>query len=256
MKIISLVIFLHVFLQFQSLNAQDQNISIGIISDIDSSFTHLYEARKDHHNQIKKYPFNLNEYIFSEFSRVIDTVNLLFRKNYQVISYPLPDNYRKINGLLNFFGKPNKNTKDYIEELGKEEGLDYAIVISFKALGPESENTHLNPHDYGIASYESYPDLLTYFTLIEFFLLKTGPAEEINFDYPTNLAKDVKYFDFILEEDLTPEERINLPEHHIDFAIKTVMEMAGIKIEKLLRIILQKISQRSTENEQKKIETQ
>ena len=252
MRILGFILFFQFFILLIPLKSQNNDISIGIISDIDSSFTHLYEARKDHHNQIKKYPFNLNEYIFSEFSRVIDTVNLLFRKNYRVINCPLPDNYRKISGLLNFFGKPSKNTKDYIENLGKEKGLDYAIVISYKALGPETQNTHLNPHDYGVASYEDYPGLLTYFTLIDFFLLQANPAEEINYDYPTNLAKDVKYFDFILEEDLSPEERINLPEHHIDFAKSTVMEMAGIKIEKLLRIILQKISQRSTENEQKK----
>ncbi len=223
---------------FITATAQVSVTRLAFISDIDSSMTHLYVGESDYDHIPTYYPFDLNEYIKLEFQRVFDTINAQFGTNYEFMNLELPVELNTATGLLNFSGKPKRKLKKYIEDKCKQEHFDYVLILTSQSLNPNSRDAFLNAYDYGLASYINYNNLLTYFTLIEFFLYSTDPLVEINYEYRTNYMRDVKVFDFRLDENISLEERKTISVDHLEFATENIKEMTSIKIEKILKALL------------------
>ncbi|MCF8228993.1 MAG: hypothetical protein K9G58_01625 [Bacteroidales bacterium] len=238
MQFLRAIIFCGLFCAVSLAYSQDHAIRIGFISDTDTCLTHLYVGDTDYDNVATTYTFNLNNYILEEFRKVFDTIFLKFGLQYKIKSYQLPENIKSSTGLVNFSGKPKKKLKNFISELSDNEKLDFVLVLTSQSLNPESRDAFLNAYDYGVTSYINYNILLTYFTLVDFYLFKTNPLTELDFDYRTNYIKDVKIFDFRLDEKMSLEERKKLPDFHLTFAIDNIKEMISIKIEKILKTIL------------------
>lgn len=241
MNVIKNIVFL--FLAYCTLNvqAQSNDTRIGVISDIDTSMMHLYVGKLKSDNSETLYPFNLKKYFIGEFDRILDTINTQFHTNLEIEFHPLSENYKAFSGLLNFFGKPNKKTLRYLEKLKSEHNINYFILITFQTVNADSENAFLNGYEYGVASYEEHPRLMTYFTLVRYVLLNSESMEVLDHEYQTDYQTDALVFDFALNQGLSLDDREKLTDEHLTFAINNLKEMTSIKIEKILRTLLQNI---------------
>lgn len=218
--------------------SQSEPNRIIIANKLDTSFTHLFVAESKYENVRTYYEYNLGNYIINETTRIFDTLNKKLHTNFEVLSQDIPKRYDNLFGYLNISGKPNKKIKKWCKELCMDENAKYLIIIGKKLFHPDSRDAFLNGLDYGMATYNHLEKLVTYFATVKYHVFRTEPPAILDHEYKTGYSLDIPLFDFDLDKPLTEEERKNIPEKHVEFAIDNIELMTSIQIEKILRSIV------------------
>jgi len=219
--------------------AQNLPVKVGVINNLDTMLVHYYSTRSEAEPDLRmEYPFNLGQFVFSEISRVFDTLNSRLNTSYEVINIKMPDKVKPKIGYFNLMGKPKKNICNWLKEIYTSDSVLYVLILDSELPQPGSVNAFLTGNDYGLATYDYLSNLITYYTLVDYILFDTRKYRKVHFDFPTDLAMDIKVLDFKIEKELPPDDKINIPLNHLQYAIENIKEMARVKTEKILRTIV------------------
>lgn len=243
MKHASKILFLFFLFLSGVSHSQPEPERIVIASKLDTAFTHLFVAESKYENVRTYFEFDLGEYIIAEMKRIFDTLNKKTNTNFEVIDEEIPDKYNNLLGNLNISGRPNKKIKKWCNELCGDQNAKYLVIIDNRLFHPDSRDAFLNGLDYGMATYSHLEKLVTYFATVKYQLFRTEPPAILDHEYKTEYSLDVPLFDFDLDIPLSEEERKNLPEEHVEFAIENIKLMTSIQIEKILRTIILDLQQ-------------
>lgn len=151
--------------------------------------------------------FNYATYSAEEFTR------MLGQSNMEVVEVPAPE-WLNAKMLFSVFGQPSKDLLRMFDLLKQDYQADYVVILT-KKYEPDNPVTHryLGNHQYGVGTYSSFPDVISVFSFVGFYLFALDAPRQINASSRTDhyLLMDIR-----LDQRMNNRQLKNLPRKQLD----------------------------------------
>ncbi|NCA85502.1 MAG: hypothetical protein EOM83_08005 [Clostridia bacterium] len=151
--------------------------------------------------------FNYADYSANELTR------MLSQSAMEVVEVPAPQ-WLNPNMLFSVFGQPSKGLLRMFEMLKQEYQADYVVLLT-KKYEPDNPVAHryLGNHQYGVGTYSAFPDVISVFSFVGFYLFDITAQKQISTSSRTDqyLLMDIR-----LERRMTNPQLKNLPQEQLD----------------------------------------
>jgi hypothetical protein len=151
--------------------------------------------------------FNYATYSADELTR------MLGQSGIEVVEVPAPQ-WLNPNMLFSVFGQPSKGLLRMFETLKQEYQADYLVLLT-KKYEPDNPVTHryLGSHQYGVGTYSAFPDVISVFSFVGFYLFALDAPRQISTSFRTDhyLLMDIR-----LERRMSYHQLKNLPQEQLD----------------------------------------
>lgn len=228
MKKIFLLGFLIVF-GLQVISAQQSNprATVTVVNLADTVMTHVYGNRW-YSTTFEKHLFNY----YQETTRGL--TDILGAANMNVTTTPAPAFINRMS-LLNLVGKPSKEMERWFDTLHSKQGVDFVVFI-LRKFEPENKISHryLNGKQYGIGTYSRYPDAISMFSFIGYYIFDTRNYQEvhINHNHDQYILTDLR-----LNHRMSFRELKDLPQKYLDLTVdklRIVVNTRNVEIKRTL----------------------
>jgi hypothetical protein len=212
---------------------QETRARVAVVSLIDSTATHVYG------NRWYSTSYKIDIYNYGR-ETIEGLANILEPANMEVIGFETPEWINKMS-LLNLLGKPSKPMEKWFDILMKENDVDILVMV-VKKFEPENKISHryLNSRQYGIGTYTTYPDAISLFSFIGYYIFdtKSGTEIKINKNHDKYLLTDIR-----LDNRMTYHELKDLPEKYLDLTRDKMRQVVRTRNVEIKRALLEYLNQ-------------
>jgi len=223
--------FVFVVLMLSSIQAQVQTVraKVAVVSMIDAVVTHVYGNRW-YSSAFEKNIFDYGDATCEGLSEILGDANM------EVLVVDAPTWINKM-ALMNVFGKPSKDLEKWFAMLKNEHGVDFLVLIVRK-FEPENKISHryLNGKQYGIATYTTYPDAISIFSFVGYYIFDVDTVREIkiNRNHDQYLLMDLR-----LDKRMSYRELKDLPQKYLDLTRDKMQQIVNTRNVEIKRSLLE-----------------
>jgi len=220
-------------LLFFGTNAQatEPPVKVALVNLADTTATHIYGNRW-YSTSFDKDILNYEYESFLDLSEILDPANM------EVVSLDFPASINR-KSFFNVIDQPGKAMEKWFDDL--RGSIDFVIIIS-KKFDPENKISHryLNGAQYGIGTYARYPDVISIFSFVGYYIFDVRAKEEIHLN-----RKDDQYLlmDIRLNERMSYHELKNLPEQYLKLTSDKMRQIIHMRNVEIKRRLLEYINQ-------------
>ena len=151
--------------------------------------------------------FNYAAYSAEELTRMLDQSAM------EVVEVPAPE-WLNPKMLFSVFGQPSKALLRLFDLLKQDYQADYVVILA-KKYAPDSPVTHryLGNHQYGVGTYATFPDVISVFSFVGFYLFALDAPRQINASSRTD---HYMLMDIRLDRRMNNRQLKNLPQEQLD----------------------------------------
>jgi hypothetical protein len=191
---------------FDAALAQPSAPRVAFVNLADTAAVHIFGNRwYSDANAVDD--FNYAAYSAEELTRMLDQSAM------EVVEVPAPE-WLNPKMLFSVFGQPSKDLLRMFDLLKQEYQTDYVVILT-KKYEPDTPVTHryLGNNQYGVGTYSSYPDVISVYSFVGFYLFALDAPRQINTSSRTDhyLLMDIR-----LDHRLNNRQLKNLPQEQLD----------------------------------------
>lgn len=227
-KSITLLFFAFII---SALAAQSNDIrkKVAVVNLADTVLTHIYGNRW--------YSTSFEKDIFNYYDETIRGLeNILPASQFLVTTAPPSPNINRM-ALLNLVGKPTRDMTTWFDELNSEKDIDFVVIV-FRKFEPENKISHryLNGKQYGVGTYSKYPDAVSMFSFIGYYIFDTKNYEEIkiNKNHDQYILTDLR-----LNNRMSYRELKDLPQKYLDLTVDKLNQIVNTRNVEIKRSLLE-----------------
>lgn len=222
-------IVLCIFLLPTGIKAQKPRSKIAVVSLVDTVLTHVYGN--------KWYASAFDKDIFDYGQNTVDGLTkIMGEANIPVTLVQIPEWINRMS-LKNVLDKPSKGLRKWMEMLKEDLDVDYLVMV-VKKFDPENKVSHrfLNGRQYGIGTYANYPDAISLFSFVGYYIfsLDQGKEIKINANHDCYLLMDIR-----LDKRMSFKELIDLPQKYLDTTTDQMQLLVDTRNIEIKRAILE-----------------
>ena len=210
---------------------------VAVVNLADTVVSHIYGNRW--------YSITFEKDIFNYYRETTTGLtNILSASNMAVTTVPPSPKLNRMS-LLNFVGKPTKNMISWFEALHEEKHIDFVVII-FRKFEPENKISHrfLNGKQYGVGTYSKYPDALSIFSFIGYYIFDTRNNRQININknHDQYILTDIR-----LNNRMSYPELKDLPQKYLDLTVDKLTQIVNTRNVEIKRALLEYLNQEPVE---------
>lgn len=230
MKRILLLAIFFTFLSHLANGQEDQfRAKVAVVNLADTTLTHVYGNRW--------YSTTFDKNIFNYYHETTQGLtNILQASNIGVTTAEAPGFINRM-ALLNLVGKPTKDMIKWFENLKQDRDIDFVVIVTRK-FEPENKISHryLNGKQYGIGTYAKYPDAISMFSFVGYYIFDTRTHTEIkiNKNHDQYILTDLR-----LNHRMTYHELKDLPQKYIDLTVDKMTQIVNTRNVEIKRALLE-----------------
>jgi hypothetical protein len=209
----------------EPLQANEPPIKVALVNITDSTATHIYGNRW-YSTSFEKDIFNYGYESYLGLSEILGAANI------DVVIRDFPSSINR-KSLFNIVDKPGKAMQQWFDALAQE--VDFVVIIT-KKFEPENKISHryLNGRQYGIGTYAKYPDVISIFSFVGYYIFDVKTKQEIHLN-----RKNDEYLlmDIRLDERMSYHELKDLPEQYLNLTsdkLQQIINMHNLEIKRTL----------------------
>jgi hypothetical protein len=223
------LLILTFLISFGNAQTKAPQLKLAVVNLADTVISHIYGNRW-YSTTFEKDNFNY----YRETTRGLE--NILPASIFSVTTaQPSPDINRM--ALLNLAGKPTKSMTAWFDDLHRNEGIDFVVIV-FRKFEPENKISHrfLNGKQYGVGTYSKYPDAVSMFSFIGYYIFDTRTYEEIkiNKNHDQYILTDLR-----LNNRMSYRELKDLPQKYLDLTVDKLTQIVSTRNVEIKRALLE-----------------
>lgn len=209
--------------------AIESRARVAVVNLADTVLTHVYGNRW--------YSTTFEKDIFNYHRETTNGLtNILSASNIDVTAADAPQFINRM-ALLNLVGKPTKDMLTWFDVLNEKRDIDF-VVILIRKFEPENKISHrfLNGKQYGISTYATYPDAISLFSFVGYYIFDTRNHEQvkINNNHDQYILTDLR-----LNNRMTYYELKDLPQKYLDLTVDKLRLIVNTRNVEIKRALLE-----------------
>lgn len=223
------VLFFAFLISATTAHTSDPRLKVAVVNLADTVLTHIYGNRW--------YSTSFEKDIFNYYHETTQGLeNILPASQFSVTTAPPSPNINRM-ALLNLLGKPTKEMTAWFDELSSQQNIDFVVII-FRKFEPENKISHrfLNGKQYGVGTYSKYPDAISMFSFIGYYVFDTKNYEEItiNKNHDQYILTDLRLNNRMSYRDLK-----DLPQKYLDLTVDKLHQIVNTRNVEIKRALLE-----------------
>jgi hypothetical protein len=212
-----------------AISAQEARSKIAVVSLIDTMLTHVY-GNKWYASAFEKDIYDYGQHTIDGLTKIMGEANI------SVTEVQIPEWINRMS-LKNVLDKPSKGLQKWMKILKEDLDVDYLVMV-VKKFEPENKVSHrfLNGRQYGIGTYANYPDAISLFSFVGYYIFSLDQGREIqlNTNHDCYLLMDIR-----LDKRMSFKELIDLPEKYLDTTTDQMQLLVDTRNLEIKRTILE-----------------
>ncbi len=212
--------------------ATEPPVKVALVNLADTTATHIYGNRW-YSTSFEKDILNYGKETYLGLSEILGAANI------DVVIRDFPTNINR-KSFFNVMDKPGKAMEQWFDEMAGE--VDFVILIT-KKFEPENKISHryLNGMQYGIGTYASYPDVISIFSFVGYYIFDVEAKKEIHLS-----RKDDQYLlmDIRLDKRMSYHELKNLPQQYLNLTRDKMHQIINMRNVEIKRTLLEYLNQK------------
>lgn len=214
--------------------ATEPRARVAIVNLADTVLTHVYGNRW--------YSTTFDKDIFNYYRETETGLrNILTPAHMEVTTADAPQFINRM-ALLNLVGKPTKDMISWFDVLNEKQDIDFVVII-IRKFEPENKISHrfLNGKQYGIGTYATYPDAISMFSFVGYYIFDTQNYEQVKINQNHNqyILTDLR-----LNNRMTYHELKDLPQKYLDLTTDKLRLIVNTRNVEIKRALLEYLNSR------------
>lgn len=233
MKQFIVILLLCLLFITSALDAQEARAKVALVNLADTMLTHVYGNRW-YSSSFKKDVFNYGQKTKDGLSNILGAANI------NIIEVSKPKWVNQMS-LFNLLSKPSKDLEKWFVLLKEDLDADFLVIV-IRKFEPENKISHrfLNGKQYGIGTYSKYPDAISIFSFVGYYIFDISQVSEIkiNKNHDQYLLTDIR-----LDRRMSYKKLKDLPEKYIQLTVDKMRNIVNTRNVEIKRTLLEHMNQ-------------
>ncbi len=233
-KVLLIVAFVLTLISFNHLDATNPpRARVAIVNLVDTTLTHVY-GNRFYASSFKDQLFDYGNYTIDQLTGMLAATDI------EVTQVTAPKYVNK-KALLNFFGNPSVKLRMWMDSLKTKYNADFLVMI-VKKFAPEHSIGYrfLQNKQYGVATYMNYPDALSFFSFVGYYIFSTHTMKQIKISpkYDQYVLMDLR-----LDDRMSYREMKHLPQKYLSLTYDKMKNIADLRNVEIKRRLLEYLNE-------------